>query len=318
MCDIWKSETNRPFSLALLRPLLHSIRELKVRWIVLSGGEPLLNPELPELCSLLKKEGARLSLLTTGLLLARRAEEIVRSFDDIIVSLDGPQPIHDRVRQVRGAFAVMQDGIAAIRRRRPSMRITARTTVQKANHANLRQTVAAAKALGLDRISFLAADLTSEAFNHTIPWSETRQAQVGLSVEEVEALADEIEAVVVEFRDEFQKGYIAETPEKLRRIVCHFRAHLGLEQPTSPRCNAPWVSAVIETDGLVRPCFFHKAIGTLQSASLTQILNSEQAGSFRAQLDIDSNPVCQRCVCSLNYRGVDVPSFTDLSQGSSE
>ena len=45
-------------------------------------------------------------------------------------------------------------------------------------------------------------------------------------------------------------GYIAESPEKLRRIARHFRAHLGLERDESPRCNAPWTSAVIETDGI--------------------------------------------------------------------
>jgi MoaA/NifB/PqqE/SkfB family radical SAM enzyme len=318
MCDIWKSETSRPFTLAQLMPLLPAIRELGVRWIVLSGGEPLLNPELSALCSVLKKEGLHLTLLTTGLLLEKRAEEVVESFDDVIVSLDGPPAIHDRVRQVRRAFAVMQSGIAATKLRRPGMRITARTTVQKANHLNLRETVAVAKSLGLDGISFLAADLTSEAFNRAIPWSDGRRAEVGLTAEEVEALAAEIEAVIVEFSSEIGEGYIAESPEKLRRIVHHFRAHLGFEQPQSPRCNAPWVSAVIETDGTIRPCFFHRPIGTLQNASLPQILNSEQGVSFRAALDVANNPICNRCVCSLNYREVDAPSFADLSQGSSE
>ena len=318
MCDIWKSKTSRSFSLAQFAPLLDSIRGLGVRWVVFSGGEPLLNAELPALCSLLQKEGLHLTLLTTGLLLEKRAEEVVQAFDDIIVSLDGPPPIHDRVRQVRRAFAVMHSGIDAIRRRRPGMRISARTTVQKANHLNLRETVTAAKSLALDGISFLAADLTSEAFNRAIPWSDARQAQVGLTVEEVEALAAEIEAFVVEFRAEIEGGYIAESPEKLRRIVRHFRAHLGLEQPRSPCCNAPWVSAVIETDGLVRPCFFHKPIGTLQNGNLTEILNSEEAVSFRASLDIANHPICNRCVCSLSYREAGAGSFSGLSQGLSE
>jgi len=317
MCDIWKTKESNSFSLARLRHLFHSIRELQVRWIVFTGGEPLMNPELPAFCSLLRSEEIRLTVLTTGLLLERQAQQVVDSFDDIIVSLDGPPAIHDQVRQVQRAFHTMQTGITAIRQKRPDMRITARTTIQKANHRNLREVVSTAKALGLDGISFLAADLTSEAFNRATPWPEDRQAQIGLSFEEVHALTAEVEALLAEFRVEIETGYISESAEKLRRIVQHFRAHLGLEQPRSPMCNAPWVSAVVETDGTVRPCFFHKPIGTLQTDNLTQVLNSEQALAFRDGLDIASNPVCNRCVCSLHYRDPGRSSACDLSQGSS-
>jgi MoaA/NifB/PqqE/SkfB family radical SAM enzyme len=317
MCDIWKTKESNSFSLARLRPLLHSIRELQVRWIVFTGGEPLMNPELPALCALLRAEEIHLTVLTTGLLLLRHAQQVVDSFDDIIVSLDGPPAIHDQVRQVQRAFHTMQTGITAIRQKRPDMRITARTTVQKANHRNLRETVSTAKALGLDGISFLAADLTSEAFNRATPWTDNRQAQIGLSFDEVHALAAEVEALVVEFRAEIEAGYISESAEKLRRMVHHFRAHLGLEQPRSPICNAPWVSAVVETDGTVRPCFFHRPIGTLQTNDLVQVLNSEQALAFRAGLDVAANPVCNRCVCSLHYRDPVPSSECDLSHGSS-
>ena len=62
-------------------------------------------------------------------------------------------------------------------------------------------------------------------------------------------------------------GFVLENPDKLRRIVHHFRAHLGLAEPVAPRCNAPWVSAVIESDGTVRPCFFHEPIGNATGRS---------------------------------------------------
>ena len=316
MCDIWKTKESNALSLAQFLPLLDAIRELQVRWVVFTGGEPLLNPELPALCALLHAEGIRVTLLTTGLLLTRQAQEVVNSFDDVIVSLDGPQAIHDEVRQIPRAYQVMQAGIAAIKQKRPGMRLTARTTVQKANHRNLRETVTAAKTMGLHAISFLAADLTSDAFNRGSPWTDARQAQIGLSFQEVQALAAEVEGLVAEFGAEIEKGFIAESPEKLRRIVEHFRAHLGLAETRSPRCNAPWVSAVVEMDGTVRPCFFHKPIGNLRSGGLKQILNSEQALSFRAGLDIASNAICKRCVCSLNYRELE-DSDPGLSQGSS-
>ena len=213
MCDIWKTKESNPLLLAQFVPLLTSIRELQVRWVFFTGGEPLLNPELPALCSLLRAEGIHVTVLTTGLLLGRHSEEVANSFDDVIVSLDGPQAIHDEVRGVPRAFELLQTGVAAIKRNRPEMRITARTTVQKANHKSLRETVAAAKTLGLDGISFLAADLTSQAFNRATPWTEIRQAQIGFSREEVRALACEVEALLAECPAEIEAGYIAESPE---------------------------------------------------------------------------------------------------------
>ncbi|MBE0572400.1 MAG: SPASM domain-containing protein, partial [Ignavibacteriaceae bacterium] len=63
---------------------------------------------------------------------------------------------------------------------------------------------------------------------------------------------------------------------------------------------APWVSAVIEADGSVRPCFFHEVIGDIREAYLADIINSEKSISFRKNLDVQTNPICKKCVCSLN------------------
>jgi radical SAM protein with 4Fe4S-binding SPASM domain len=86
----------------------------------------------------------------------------------------------------------------------------------------------------------------------------------------------------------------------LRRIVHHFRAHLGLAEHVAPRCNAPWVSAVVEASGDVRPCFFHPAIGNTHQGTLQEIVNGPAAFRFRAALDVATNPVCRSCVCSLH------------------
>ena len=64
-------------------------------------------------------------------------------------------------------------------------------------------------------------------------------------------------------------------------------------------CNAPWVSAVIESDGSVMPCFFHKAYGNIYEKDFLEIINSEQAIEFRKKLNVETDPVCQKCVCSL-------------------
>jgi MoaA/NifB/PqqE/SkfB family radical SAM enzyme len=301
MCDIWKRDEAAEITAATLERHRESLRRLRVEWVVLTGGEPLMHSDLSSLCTFLRELGVRLTLLTTGLLLSRRAAEVAMLFDDVIISLDGPRSVHDAIRRVRGGFDLIQSGVSELRERRPDIRVSGRTTVQRMNHSSLRATVLAAKELGLDGISFLAADLTSEAFNRPLLWPIEKQNEVGLSIEEVSALEDELEALIVTFHDDLRKGYIAESAAKLRKIAAHFRAHLELANATSPRCNAPWVSAVVETNGAVRPCFFHQPIGNLQDGTFEEIINGEAAQAFRRGLDVASNPICRNCVCSLYH-----------------
>jgi pyruvate-formate lyase-activating enzyme len=42
MCDIWKIRQVREITAADFAPHLASLRALEVRWVVFSGGEPLL------------------------------------------------------------------------------------------------------------------------------------------------------------------------------------------------------------------------------------------------------------------------------------
>ena len=163
------------------------------------------------------------------------------------------------------------------------MRVSARCTVQRLNHDRLRDTVAAARAAGLDGISFLAADVSSEAFNRRGGWDAETSRAVALDDAELGALAEELAALEHEHASDFETGFIAESPSKLRaRIHGHFAALLGKGDFAPHSCNAPWVSTVIEADGTVRPCFFHAPLGNVREAgSLGAVLNSAAARAWR-------------------------------------
>jgi MoaA/NifB/PqqE/SkfB family radical SAM enzyme len=302
MCDIWQRKDGKELDLADFARHRDSLLRLGVQQVVLTGGEPLLHRDLGNLCNFLRECGIHITLLTTGLLLSQRAAIVAEGIDEIIVSLDGPEEVHDQVRRVKGAYRLIAEGIRAVRLRKPGMLVHGRSTVQKVNHHLLRQTVNAAKALSMNSISFLAADVTSQAFNRELIWPGERQNQIILTRQEIESLDHEVEALIRENYHDIGSRYILESQEKLKRIVRRFREQLGELAPLAPPCKAPWVSAVIEVDGSVRPCFFHRSIGSIQAQTLEQAINSEEALEFRAALDISQNPICSRCVCSLNYK----------------
>ncbi len=289
MCDIWKSADTREFSLADLERQLPSLEQLGTRWVVFTGGEPLMHSDLFALCRPLRARGIEVSILSTGLLFERYATRIVEHVNSAIVSLDGPPELHDSIRHTPGGFATIERGAARIRALRPDFPISARTVVQRRNHRALTATAAAAKHLGLNSISFLAADLTSTAFNRAEPWPLVRQNEIALGHGDLSALDAQITELTLD-------PCVIDSPAHLARIADHFRAHLGLAPFKAPRCNAPWVSALLTSSGNVRPCFFHPTIGTLENDSLMRILTTSR---FRDSLDVASNPTCQRCVCSL-------------------
>ena len=302
MCDIWQRADGKELDLADFERHRASIVRLGVRQVVLTGGEPLLHRDLEDLLEFLRGCNVSITLLTTGLLLSKRADIVAAYVDEIIISLDGPEQVHDRVRRVKGAYRMIREGIRAVRQRKDDMQVHGRCTVQKENHSLLRKTVAGAKFLGMNSISFLAADVTSQAFNRELVWPGERQSQVVLTRQEVEALEEEIKSLTRENEGDIRAKYISESVEKLWRIAGRFREQLGEMPPIAPRCNAPWVSAVMEVDGSVRPCFFHRKIGNIREQTLEQVINGQEARRFRASLNVSENAICQRCVCSLNYK----------------
>jgi len=81
----------------------------------ISGGEPLLLRDLPDLAQQLSGDGCAVSITTNGWHLARRVRELTGHADAIRVSLDASDPPrHDALRG-NGSFSRAIDGIRACR-----------------------------------------------------------------------------------------------------------------------------------------------------------------------------------------------------------
>ena len=309
MCDIWKAnQEKREISVEVLEQHITAFRKLGVRRVALSGGEALMHSNLWKFCEVLHSIGAKISLLSTGLTLKHHAHEIVRHCDDVVVSLDGDREIHNVIRNIPGAFEKLEEGVVILKKLSPPLRITGRTVLQKKNFRNFPSIVQAARDMGLDQISFLGADVSSEAFNRSSPWEAARVSEVALNLAETDSFETLIKQSFVDLKNDYDTKFIAEAPEKMMAIVQHYQAIHGKSDFPMKKCNAPWVSAVVESTGDVLPCFFHKPYGNINLLGFEEIINSKSAISFRKSLDVHQNPICQRCVCALY-----VPSFSKVA-----
>jgi MoaA/NifB/PqqE/SkfB family radical SAM enzyme len=259
-----------------------------------------LNPKFFSFCQILNREGIRVSLLSTGLTIEKNAELIIEHVHDVIVSLDGDEKTHDNIRNIKGAFQKLKAGVERLRHLDPNYPITARTVIHRLNFQQWRAIIEAAKEMRLNQISFLPADVSSHAFNREVLWSSQRQQEILPDEVELKELSFILEDIIKVYMDDFSNGFIAENPSKLRRIPQYYSAFYNGQPFPWKKCNAPWVSTVIEADGTVRPCFFHAPLGNIRQNELVDILNSEEGIRFRKDLDMEKDSTCAKCVCYLN------------------
>ncbi len=261
-----------------------------------------MHANLWKLCALLRDNKIRLTLLSTGLLLKGNAKAILEYIDHVILSLDGSEEVHDKVRNIPGGFSKLTEGIKALKKLNPSFPITGRCVLQRYNFSDFINIVKAARHIGLDQISFLAADVSSTAFNRMQQWPEERVHEVALTNAETLEFEKIVHQSFTEINAEYKTKFIAESEAKINNIVQYYKAVNKAGNFPKVECNAPWVSAVIESDGNVLPCFFHKPYGNIYEDGFLEIINSPPAREFRRNLNLAKDEICKKCVCSLNLR----------------
>ncbi len=314
-CDIWKNP-RRNMPMRLVDELVASAEALKTRWVLLSGGEAMQHPQWAEIARTFRDAGVRVMLLTNGLLVKKQAQQVIDTVDDLIVSLDGGTA--ETYHAIRGvdAFDLILEGIQHVRE--GGVSVTTRTTVQQANFREIPQIIQAGLDVDVNSISFLAVDVSNPyAFgdrfeSEVIPLiassgngapAEHGPPAQALDSEDVDELSHIIDQLEMDYADAFADGRIAESPDKLRRILVRYFGALNHETTyPSPPCNAPHFSTVIEVDGTLRPCYFLPSYGRLKpdGESLSDALNWEPAQQLRYAYRTGQRVECTICVCPLH------------------
>jgi Fe-coproporphyrin III synthase len=300
-CDYWR-HGREDMNLEAVKRLLPNLEALGTEVLLLSGGEPLLNPEWASIARLLRDNGLRVWLLTSGLALAKHARRASELFHAITVSLDGTD--RETYALIRGLDALdhVCDGVraAAASGVAPSLRVT----LQRANYRQLPSFVATAKELGARQVSFLAVDVANP---HAFGRTDNFGADLALRPEDLPVFDELLRSMERDFAEDFRSGFIAESPQKLRRILEYFAAIHGLGHYPEVRCNAPEFSAVIGATGRVQPCFFiagpSDAVlgsrGGSVGADLAAALNAEGMAALRTAIRSGKRAECKTCVCSM-------------------
>jgi radical SAM protein with 4Fe4S-binding SPASM domain len=313
--DGWARKLSRE-ALAMELPLerIDSLLDDVARWkpaITLFGGEPLLYGRWEELVRHIKSRGLRVNMITNGTLLDKYVEKVVElGIDEIIFSLDGPEAIHDAMRNGEGIFRKAVGAFTAlnlIRVKAGSVtpRINISTTIFENNYRHLGEVADIAESFGADAITFhhliflsrAVCERNSEVFRSEFKldcadW--TGFARDTLPEIDVEFLIRTLHDLVKRKSRIAVSVYPNFTDEEIRRYYTSFEFK---SDSYSDRCISPWTTAYVFPNGEVKPCLDTCfSAGNILREPFREIWNNERIRAYRAALKRrGSFPACSRC-----------------------
>ena len=295
MCDFWKQDRPTPLTTERVTHTLDELVALGCRKVHLSGGEPTLRPDLPDLIAHARHLKLRVTLTTNGTLVTRElARQLVKAgLNSVCVSIDSPvRSVHDRIRGTPGAFKQALAGIRALQRaaerRDARLPIRINTVVRKDNYDTLDQLPALAHILGVHSILLMPVDDPSGALllNKRRLFDYNRRIAPTLAAQ----------ALTLSQMHKTSEAYPFGTTraELTASRDGHYARGLYERQP----CYAPWTHALITADARVAPCCSapRRTLGDLREQTFTEIWQSDVYRRLReAMRDGKPLPECAGC-----------------------
>ncbi len=276
--------------------------------IGIRGGEPFLHPEILDILSHIKGLGLHVWMDTNGTLLDRHADNIVRiGVDHFNVSVDGPEPIHDRVRGVPGTFARIARGVAALKdaaakQERPPPGLMVVFTISADSYRGLGAMPDVVRSLGIPGVCIVPYYYfdrkTGEAYEKVMSeelgceggsWRGFHRETSGVDGDE---FAEQLRRFQESLGDVQSYPFMKYTESDYRHWFADCTTRVG-----KCLCRSPWKRMDIQPGGDANFCvdFPDYAIGNVADRTIEEVWNGDRADRFRARYEREPLPICNRC-----------------------
>jgi len=281
------------------------------------GGEPMIYKGLYKVIRYAKQSGLTVQMNTNALLIPEHIDDIVESgLDDLIISLDGPEDVHDEIRGVPGLFQKITSGIRGIRDKQRELNvkhplIRIRGTINPANFDHLFELVKITQELDGDSLSFNHFWFTSvkegkryEKIMKEVFDTEANSWQ-GFVFEPKDLKLDALGAELEKFKCNTVDFPITISPNLSAKDLQPYYNNLN-ETFGAKDCYTIYFKTYLMPNGDVTPCpdFPDYIAGNLLQDSFADIWNGEKYRHFRRSLKTNGLlPICSRC-CDLHVGNV--------------
>ena len=290
--------------------VMDDLQRFRVPVLILSGGEPLLRPDLFEIAARAKALSFYVGLSTNGTLIdAPMADRVAAAgFDYVGISLDGLAATHDEFRRLEGAFAKSLAGVRLLRER--SVKVGLRFTMTAMNAHDLPALLELMRDEQVDKFYFSHLNYAGRGNIH-----RARDAQFIATRNALDLLFDRAWSAAWEGRgDEYVTGNNdADGPYLLQWVARRFPQWRGAvrEHLVAWGGNASGVNvANIDNLGDVHPdtMWWHHTLGNVRRRPFSAIW-ADTSEPLMAGLKAKPRPVegrCAQCVffdlCGGNTR----------------
>lgn len=157
MCQFAFSNDAFRFTAQDAHALAKGVAVSTVRLVRLTGGEPLMLPDLADIGREFIQTGhVAFSVITNGYLIVERMDSLrAAGVAQVVISIDGLAESHDRFRRLPGLFQRCYEGIQAIRRSLPEVVVRVNTVVGQHNIAELTALYDSLCSWGVDQWSII-------------------------------------------------------------------------------------------------------------------------------------------------------------------
>lgn len=298
----------QPPSLDNYRRFLHQISRSRPN-IRMTGGEPMLYPYYFELTGFARKLGLNVITPTNGTLLASNVEKIVSlPVNLLIITITGPEDVHDKQVGVTGAFEAAKEGIETVLKARRTSnsafpKVFINAVWSKENQDCMPDMIHFANALGVDAISFTHVwywdehlinrqDRQYPQFGslHCTPESAFREIDPDKLIKSIRKMRAIPSSVPVLFYPDLTES----------QIIQYYTS--SSVPVTDHVCKVPWLATYIRPNGDVAPCYLNYAVGNIRDSDFRQIWQSTGYRALRKELKRSGPlPACHRCTGSFLF-----------------
>lgn len=268
--------------------------------------EPLVYKHLVETLDYAQSKALFTSVTTNALTLRQKADDLRASgLNELYISLDGPEEIHNEIRGHKSSFKRAMEGIEKIAGHADSPEISIYCVITEWNIGHLQRFLDDIKDYPLVRVGFMHTNFTpqEQADRHNAIWGKDYPAtasnmeEIDLSTMNLDLLWEEVQSI----RATNYPFPVIFSPEiNSREGMDTFYTQPGTIW--GKRCNDAFSTMMIKSDGSVIPAHgrcYNLTVGNLYESELPAIWNSNIFGKFRKDLMKAGGlmPACARC-CS--------------------
>lgn len=305
-----KNKADKGISIKAIKKILPELKKYKPT-VCITGGEPLLNPDLFKIISLLVKNKIITSLTTNGSLLEKYAQQIADSgLEFLSISLDHfDEKKHDNGRGVKQTYKRLIAGLHKLNTVRGKIptNIKINTVIRQDNFDVLSQMYDFIEGLGVDEWSLQHYSFTNpparENMNRYLNKNSLGDYIVGNPIHKKSYFSTkQIGILQKQFADINRKKSINKTKLSIKPEIDNIFSYYQGEFPSKKSdCIWPFVSVNIMEGSKVTLCLGNE-IGDLNNeTSLKQMWSSKKARGFQEMILKEKVlSFCFRC-CGLNF-----------------